>query len=44
MKAEVQKARGDARKATDNLASELRRHIKSAKDDAEVKRENSEGD
>ena len=38
MKAEVQRARGDARKATDNLSSELRRYIKTATDNAEVNR------
>eukprot|EP00904_Undaria_pinnatifida_P002133 jgi/Undpi1/11920/HiC_scaffold_4.g01619.m1 len=38
VKAEVQRARGDARKATDNLSSELRRYIKTATDNAETQR------
>lgn len=37
VKAEVQKARGDARTATENLASELRRHAKKTADEAEVR-------
>eukprot|EP00752_Nemacystus_decipiens_P004826 g4392.t1 len=35
VKAEVNRARGDARAATENLASELKRYIKRAEDEAE---------
>lgn len=37
MKAEVSKARGDARSATEKVGSELKRHIKKSEDDAEVR-------
>lgn len=36
MKAEVQKARGDARTATESVGSDLKRHIKTATGEAEV--------